>query len=272
MKKSDLKYLIELLDDDQEEVRTEIIRRLEEYGSALEIDIQEYSSLLDSKRKSLLDPLLKKNRIAKIKEDWKKLIYVKDEYAKLEFACRLITQYHYGVEAFITSLNRMDELAVEFSTHFPYGNEIDLAKFLFQYKGLRGNKEDYYNPLNSNILYTIEEGKGLPITLCVIYMLIGNRLNMNIEGCSFPGHFLAKIKLDGEIVLVDCYNRGALIYEDEIVDVQGISKDVLRKIIKRYTTSSDIIRRIANNLINAYHQKKDFANENLFESLLKVNV
>jgi len=272
LKKSDLKYMLQLIDDEQIEIRNEVLQQLEKYGSSLEIDIKEFSSLLDEQKRQIIDPLIKKNRINKIKEEWYKLQYITDEYAKLEYAHRLIAQFQYGNEAFTESLKCLDETAVEFSAHFPYGNEIDLANFLFQKKAISGNKNDYYNPYNSNVLFALKERKGIPITLCTLFILIGNRLNMHIEGCNFPGHFLAKIVIDGDVILIDCYNKGKLIYEEEIGEVRGFQPNMLNDIIHRTTDINAIIRRTVNNLINAYRHKKDNECELLFETLLKYEI
>ena len=51
-----------------------------------------------------------------------------------------------------------------------------LNHVLFQEAGLRGNREDYYDPRNSFLNDVLDRGLGIPITLALIYMEVGRRL------------------------------------------------------------------------------------------------
>lgn len=272
MKKENLKYLLELVDDNQPGIKEEIITQLVNYGKDLEMDLEEFSYLLTTKRREIIDPILEKNRRKKLTEDWIKLKFINDFYPKLEYALRLIAQYQLGYKAFDKTVHLIDSLAMEFNAYNPLGDEVDLAAFLFKQKGISGNRIDYYNPLNSNIFYAIKEKRGIPITLCSLYMLVGSRLNMKIEGCGFPGHFLSKINVDGLIVLVDCFKSGKLIYNEDLDAMKGISREVLHSIINRKVPAEDIIRRVLNNLINAYNRRKETLNEELFTQLLTAHL
>lgn len=82
-----------------------------------------------------------------------------------------------------------------------------LAGFVGQRLGFRGNAGDYYNADNSLLPSVIESRMGIPITLALVYMLIGARCGVAVEGINFPGHFLARH--DG--VLFDPFERGRII-------------------------------------------------------------
>ena len=162
----------------------------------------------------------------------------------------------------------IDNLAEEFRLKAPYGDEIDLANFLFQEKGIIGAHQDYDNPLNSNLLYALTENKGLPITLCLIYILTGARLGMNIEGCNFPGHFLSKTYIDNETVLVDCFNGGKIIYREDLIEMAEDSYPAVLEIVDATISAGVIIRRILNNIVNAYKTVGNQANADFFSVLL----
>lgn len=265
-----LQYLVDLVDDDSEEVRRVIIKELINYGSNLEEDLLEFSNELSEQKLQLIEPVLQENRRQWLYENWNTWREVNDEYESLEKAMELIVCFQEGI-FYENSLSAiLDEYAEEFMNKFPYGNEIDLANFLFREKEIKGSKHDYYNPLNSNLKYALEYKQGLPITLAVLYMLVGNRAGLFIQGCNFPGHFLAKINHDGEIILVDCFNQGRMIYETELHGMVKDSFEAVIKLIKSHTSVNIIVRRTLSNLANAYKQKGNHINSDFFLNLIKT--
>lgn len=265
-----LQYLVDLVDDDCVEVRNEIIKELINYGSDLEEDLQEYSDELNEEKLQLIEPVLQENRRQWLYENWNSWREVNDEYDSLEKAMELIVSFQEGI-IFDNNLGRLlDAYAEEFMNKFPYGNEIDLANFLFREKEIKGSKQDYYNPLNSNLKYALEYKQGLPITLSILYMLVGNRVGLFIQGCNFPGHFLAKIEQDGETILIDCFNNGRMIYETELQGMVKESFEAVMKLIRSYTSVNIIVRRTLSNLANAYKQKNNQTNHDFFSNLIKT--
>ena len=71
----------------------------------------------------------------------------------------------------------------------------------------RGNADDYYNADNTLLPRVMTTRLGIPITLTLLYMFIGQRCGIPVEGINFPGHFLARH--DG--VLFDPFERGRII-------------------------------------------------------------
>ena len=57
----------------------------------------------------------------------------------------------------------------------------------------RGNEDDYYNVENSLLPSVIDSRLGIPITLTLIYMFVGKRAGLRVEGVGLPGHFIARI-------------------------------------------------------------------------------
>jgi hypothetical protein len=270
MNREQLPFLLNLIDDDTDEVRGQVIKELSDYGPALEEDLNDLSKYFDSHKLSLINPILVSNRRKWLEQNWKNNIAEEDEYDRLEIALQMIINFQYGFKSSNSLETLLDGLTKEFHDTFFFGNEIDLANFLFKEKGLKGVKEDYYNPLNSNLEYVIKQKKGIPISLVLVYMLIGVRLGFKIEGCNFPGHFLAKILVDGEQVLVDCFNDGKLIFESDLYQISEESIEAVMHIVNSYTHSGTIIRRVVTNLINAYNQLDEKENSDLFNKLLDM--
>ena len=63
---------------------------------------------------------------------------------------------------------------------------------LFEVEGLAGNAEDYSNPDNSYINAVLESGRGIPISLSLLYCAVLQRLGVLLLPVNIPGHFLLK--------------------------------------------------------------------------------
>lgn len=266
-KKSQLPFLVKLVDDETSEVRSEVLKELTNYGADLELDLEEFSDILESNKIDLIYPIIEASRRTWLKENWHKWQKAGNDYARLETASALISRYQFGLTYHMDLSEKLNELTTKFIQYYPHGDEFDLAYFLFRDEKIEGERHDFYNPLNSNVLYALQEKKGLPITLSLIYMLIGKRVGFTIEGCNFPGHFLTKFVHDEKNVYIDCFNRGKTIYEDEIKDLLKDTYDSLISFLQQKTTASVIIKRIVNNLINAYKENGNQLDRYLFAEI-----
>ena len=268
--RSQLPYLVDLLDDDSDVVRNEILKSLTNYGNDLEVDLFSVTSLFKSEKIILVKPILEDNRRKWLYENWKNWQSLESENDQLEAAMDMIAKFQYGFNHPEQISALIDSIAEEFEKFKKKGDEIDLADFLFKYKKIYGERDDYYNPLNSNLAYVLKRKRGLPISLTIIYILAASRLNLNVEGCNFPGHFLAKVKRRNSTLLIDAYNNGRIINEAELKEVSQDSIDAIMKIVNLNTNSKIIVRRVLNNLINAYGQIGDEKNKSFFIKLLNI--
>jgi len=91
----------------------------------------------------------------------------------------------------------------------PEDRVIALNEFLFADLGFSGNADDYYDPRNSYLNEVIDRRKGIPITLSVLYLEIGRRIELPLEGVSFPGHFLVRLPMRGGTLVLDPFSGGA---------------------------------------------------------------
>jgi regulator of sirC expression with transglutaminase-like and TPR domain len=76
------------------------------------------------------------------------------------------------------------------------GSELDRIETLVEYLGhdvgLRGDEQDYYNINHSLLPEVIDTRRGIPITLSLIYLLVGQRVGLEFEGVGLPGHFIVR--------------------------------------------------------------------------------
>lgn len=103
---------------------------------------------------------------------------------------------------------------------------IALNEFLFDDLGFRGNADNYYDPRNSYLNEVLDRRTGIPITLSVLYIEIGRRIELPLEGVSFPGHFLVRLPLRGGTLVLDPFSGGSPQSEDEL-------RERLKRVIPR---------------------------------------
>lgn len=85
-----------------------------------------------------------------------------------------------------------------------------LNRVLFHEYGFRGNVEHYADPLNNFIDEVLSRRKGLPITLSMIYVMVAQRLGLNLEPVGLPGHFVVGCFLESTPFFIDPFDQGAL--------------------------------------------------------------
>lgn len=266
-----LPYLIDLLDDPSEDIRSVVLKELENYGISLEDEIHNLDIPIDPVRRAALDNLFEKNDRIWLKRIWQSIFETDDQMEQLEKGLGFICDFQNGrfYPRKLTPI--LDALAAEYLVFHNKPDYFQLIHFLMHQKNLKGAEHDYYNPLNSNLVYVLEKGFGIPISLAAILMLTGKRLGLEFEGCNFPGHFLARFTdpEDNEIILVDCYNNGQLIYES---DIDSLEKDTFKHLIDvayEKTTAYTMLKRVVGNLANAYKKNGDKINHEFFEALLE---
>ncbi len=127
--------------------------------------------------------------------------------------------------------NQVDRIAREIAAALPKGagekeKLAALNKDLFAGRGFHGSRGDYYNRANSYLNEVLEDREGLPITLSLLYMELGRRLGLKIEGVSLPGHFVVRhVPAKGKPQLIDVFEDGKPLSraeaEQKVRDVTG---------------------------------------------------
>ena len=138
----------------------------------------------------------------------------------------------------------------------------ELIHTLFEREGLRGNKESYHDPRNSFLNDVLDRRVGIPITLGIILLEVGWRLNLPLEGVSFPGHFLVRYRGAAENLLIDPFDEGRIRFENqaqEVLDQQYGGMVRMQPAFLRAASKLDTIRRLLVNLKGLYVNVNDHA-------------
>ncbi len=164
-------------------------------------------------------------------------------------------------------LQRLDTLAAQARERLPSSaGELErvavLNRVLFDEEGFRGNAEDYYDPRNSYLNEVLDRKCGIPISLSIIYLAVGQRLGLSLEGVSFPGHFLVKLATGSSVVVLDPFVRGQVVSEVELrlllQTVQGGEQPLVTADLLASASKIDILVRVLRNLRGIYWHQQDF--------------
>lgn len=141
----------------------------------------------------------------------------------------------------------------------PFHCVNNLSEYLFDEVGFQGNQEDYYDPRNSYLNEVLQRRTGLPITLCLVCLEVGKRLDIPLVGIGLPGHFVLGHRTQTDLI-IDPFRRGILLSEDECAQ---ILKNVLGTNVEwdssylTPATNREFISRILRNLKGIYLNRRD---------------
>ena len=262
---SDLPFLLRLLDDPSPIVRERVTTRLRELGEAVWPAIEAEQLPLSSEQRAILEEIFSSRDERTLRAQWARLQSETDEATYLEQCLLTLGRWQLGEREAARAAGLLDDLAGAFLSLEPCPDSIALSAFLFDEGGLRGAAAgDYYNPLNSNLTHVLQSGAGLPITLACVFILVGARVGLQIEGCNFPGHFLAR---DGRRRTVfDPFNGGRVLSAREVATL--IKAAPLE--MQGAASARDIIARVLRNLSVAYHHAGETDNSALMLALLRA--
>lgn len=132
----------------------------------------------------------------------------RDEQPELDFAPTLEL-----LKSSVASLTRSVALA---------GDDINELKLLIVHLteelNLRGDERCFQEAQASYLNQVLESGRGLPITLSVVYMAVARELGIPLEGIAAPSHFITRLNSDAGIVYVDPFRGGHVMDEVECVE------------------------------------------------------
>ncbi len=138
----------------------------------------------------------------------------------------------------------------------------ELSRVLFEEEGYRGNADAYYNARNSFLNDVLDRRLGIPLTLSIIYLEVGWRLGLPLEGVNFPGHFLVRYMGEALRLLIDPFQGGEVRFEDQAQELLDRVYDRQVKLKSEYLRAAsrkDMLVRLLDNLKGIYMNARDDA-------------
>jgi len=265
--------LVKLLDDEDLFVSRSAYEKLLNFGADAIPLILRFRENAGEHLKNLLDEIVGILRYQKYIDDV--IQYFKNYDRDIEQGAFLVAKFAYPDVNFKDYSEMLEIMALDLKKRI-YTKEdlfeiVDAVnKFFFVEKGFRGNFENYYDPDNVFINRVIDRRVGIPITLSLVYILVGRRVNLPVYGVGLPGHFVVKYESNGFEIYVDPFNGGRLMTKadcEKFISQLGYAQKPEH--FARATPES-IVKRMFGNLALAYKNSGYIENANRIIEIIKL--
>jgi regulator of sirC expression with transglutaminase-like and TPR domain len=129
--------------------------------------------------------------------DFELLCHLGGENFPIEQAAWMLSRAVESEKCTLPFEEQINDWGREFLSRVPRASDsaervLLLTEFLSCELGFSGNFACYYCEQNSLLPHVISSRVGIPISLALVYMMVGSRAGMRIEGINLPGHFIAR--------------------------------------------------------------------------------
>jgi len=275
MEERELLALVSLLEDDDKEIISHVEEKLYSLGTDV-IPMLEKEWMKNSLEPKVRDKIediihdlqfvLLKDKIVKWKEGGADdllegmMLIANYQYPDLnmKFLKRKIEQYYY--EAWKEFKDEMG----------PIEQVKTLNHIMFNMLKFRPNSKNFHAPSNSMINVVIESKRGNPLSLCVIYLLIAQRLKLPVYGVNLPNLFILTYKTEETQFYINVFNNGLIFSTDDIDNYVDQLKIPRNDIFYQPCTNEDIIVRALRNLISGFEKLHEHKKSDDIKQVLKM--
>lgn len=272
MNENEIKALISLLDDDDQEIATHVEARIRELGTPL-IPLLEtqwegsFSPIFQQKVEGLIHDLQYESVQERI------LNWQNGGAMDLLEGLWIVATYQYPDLSLHKLRQEIEQLYFDIWPDIsPDMHPIDQVKAMnhafFGRLRFTANSKQFHAPANSMINLVLESRRGNPISLCLIYMMIAQKIGMPIYGVNLPNLFVLTYKDTGVQFYINVFNRG-LVFSTKDID-HYVGQLNLRRLDLFYQPCSnmDIVRRMLRNLMMAFEKLGDSVRQQEVERIL----
>ena len=194
-------------------------------------------------------------------------LVAEDEHFPLTEATVAVAQHAYpdlDVQGVLDQIDQWgNKLKQRITPDTPPIQRLQLLKhFFYNELGFGPNPNDFYAPENSYLHQIIENRRGIPISLAILMMELGQQIGLNIRGVSFPNHFMMRISLQQGEIIMDPLNGESLSKNqlqemlDPYLDAKGYRGELSLplNIFLRASSSREILSRFMRNLKMIYSE------------------
>lgn len=274
MNDRELKALVALLDDEDYEILNHVEERLISYGNPIIPFLeQEWEKNFNPNVQRRIEDLIHTLQFDSLKERLSKW-YTSDEQDLLE-GMWIIATYQYPDLALDSMQKEIEQIYydtwLEFKTDVhPYDQVRILNSVLFSKLKFRANTKNFHSPANSMINRVLETKKGNPISLCVVYMLVAQRLKLPVYGVNLPSLFILTYKQEDIQFYINAFSRGLIFAKQDIDNYIKQLKLSPDDMFYQPCQNIDIIRRVLRNLIVSFEKLDEFEKADEVKQLLEI--
>jgi regulator of sirC expression with transglutaminase-like and TPR domain len=258
MQESELKALVSLLDDEDKQISSHVEEKILSLGKlAIPFLEQEWESNLNPHVQGRIEELIHTLQYELLKERLKEWYLSPDQ--DLLTGMWILATYQYPdleLEKLRQDLEQIYyDTWLEFRPDlYPYDQVKVINSVLFNKLKFGANTKNFHSPGNSMINIVLESRKGNPITLCVIYMLVAQKLKLPVSGVNLPNLFILTYKDDKHQFYINAFNRGLIFSKQDIENYINELHLVPQTSFYEPCNSLEIIRRALRNLVMSFEK------------------
>jgi regulator of sirC expression with transglutaminase-like and TPR domain len=263
MTESELKALVSLLDDDDKQISAHIEEKILSLGKeAIPFLEHEWESNLNPSVQGRIEELIHTLQYELLKERLKAWYHSKDH--DLLTGMWILATYQYPEIELEKLRQELEQIYYDTWLEFrpdlyPYDQVKVINGVLFNKLRFGANTKNFHSPGNSMINIVLESRKGNPITLCVIYMLVAQKLKLPVSGVNLPNLFILTYKDENHQFYINAFNRGLIFSKQDIENYINELHLVPQASFYEPCTSLDIIRRALRNLVMSFEKMGEHA-------------
>jgi regulator of sirC expression with transglutaminase-like and TPR domain len=272
MEESEIKALVSLLDDDDRQVVSHVEEKILSLGTTviphLEREWETNFSPVVQKRIEELVHTLQYELLKERLKSW----YLEPQ-PDLLTGMWIISTYQYpdiGLETLKQELEQIYyDTWLEFRPEqYPFDQIKVINGVLFNKLKFGANTKNFHSPGNSMINVVLETHKGNPITLCVIYMLVAQKLKLPVHGVNLPNLFILTYRDPNHTFYINAFNKGLIFSRQDIENYIHELHLVPQPSFFEPCNNVEIIRRTLRNLIMSFEKMGEHAKAEEVKMLL----
>jgi regulator of sirC expression with transglutaminase-like and TPR domain len=275
MTTKEIKALISLLDDP--EIAPQIQSEIQNLGETIIPYLEEsWEETLDPQQQQRLEDLIHQLQFEGLQQ---RLRVWRDAGAQdLLEGMWLLNSYQYP-DADLQALNRaIEQLRFEAwtllrSEMHPADQVQMLNHVIFRNHKFSANTQHFHSPANSMLQRVIETKRGNPLSLCVIYLLVAQRLDLPVFGVNLPNLFVLTYQSENKAFppfYINCYNRGVVLSRADIEHYVGQLGITSQDAFYEPCSNLDIVRRAMRNLQVSFEKLQEPSKAEEVSQLLAI--
>ena len=272
MNDKELKALVALLDDDDAEVLDHVEEKIISYGNRIIPYLElEWENSFNPDVQRRIEELIHTLQTDALKNRLR--TWYQQENPDLLEGMWLVATYQYPDIGLETIREQLEQIYYEAwlehkSDAHPFDQIKILNSVIFNKLKFSANTKNFHAPANSMINRVLETHKGNPISLCVVYMLVAERLKLPVYGVNLPQLFILTYKTDQVQFYINAFNRGLIFSKQDINNYLKQLKLLHDDIFYQPCSNVDIVRRVLRNLINSFEKLDEYEKANEVQELL----
>lgn len=252
----EINALAQLLDDPDADVQASVQARLNELGHQAVPELLAARDDADAALRPIIDAAIRDLHFDHVYRAWSLVMDASD--VDLERGAFLLALYRFPGLDIPSYRRRLDDFAAQARPEVERVSGVErafaLSDVMCRTLGFAGNEEHYYDPNNSYLNRVIDRRLGIPISLSVVYLLLGARLNLPVYGVNLPAHFLVKYVSEHDEVYLDLFNGGEYVSKEACLRFLLKAGMKPRPVYLQAADPQHILLRMGRNLLAIAHE------------------